>query len=315
MSAIKNILKLLLIFEDDKNVYTSKELAEEVGVTTRQIRNYIKELRDFGYVIESDATRGGGYRSAGQYIDIPLKISRDELRELGRTVAYLEQNHVFEDYLTLKNLYFKICKFHKIHIDDKNQFDYKLQYHQKHEIGENNILKKIGSAISDNKKVKINYFSAKGKSEEYRTIHPYKIQFYQGANYIHAFCEKAQDYRIFKLLRIRNAKTLDMKFQRKKEIETKIDSQNFGIFTEESLRIKLAFSYPYNEFAKEIIIGEEQKIEVIDDMRTSVEARINNQTELIGWIMSFGKSVKVIYPEKLREKIILHAQETFENYF
>ncbi len=314
MSAIKNILKLLLIFEDDKNVYTSQELSVEIGVSTRQIRNYIQELREFGYVIESDATRAGGYKSVGQYVDIPLKITIDELTQLGRMVDYLEKNQVFEDYLTIQNLYFKIRKYNKIHFDNDNLFDYRLQYQQIHEEMEKEVLNKVSSAIQSKNKLTINYFSAKNKSNDYRIIHPYKIMFYQGANYIHAFCEKAQDYRVFKVLRIRDITILDDVFHRNEIIERKLKNQNFGIFNEEPLSIKLEFKYPYNEFAKEIIIGGKQNTTVVDDNTTIIEATINNETELIGWLMSFGKGVKVISPSSLIDKIEEQAQEILDNY-
>lgn len=314
MSAISNVLKLLLIFEDDKNVVTSQELADEIGVSTRQIRSYISELRLFGYVIEGDATRGGGYKSAGQYVDIPLKITIDELAELGRTVNYFEKNNVFEEVDTLRNLYFKIKKYHKVKFKEKNQFDYRLQYQQIHEVGERAVLKKVCNAIENNNKLSIKYYSAKEISESIRIIHPYKVQFYQGANYIHAYCEKAQDYRVFKLLRIRETIILEEKFVRECKIEDKLQSQNFGIFTEPAKRIRLEFKYPYNEFAKELIIGEEQIFNIVDETTTILEATINNETELIGWIMSFGKDVRVLEPEELIAKIILQSNEINKMY-
>jgi predicted DNA-binding transcriptional regulator YafY len=308
MSAIKNMLRLLMIFEDGTSVYTAEELANIIGVSTRQIRNYINELRDYGYVIDGVVAAGGGYRSAGQYLNIPLSVTKIEISSLKRMIEFMESNDVFLEYEDIKNLYYKLLRQKNISISPQRNFDYRLQFKQKHYTSEKQRINELIKAIDDKRAVEIQYFSANSQKLNERIIHPYKLQIYQGANYIHAYCEKASEYRVFKLIRIKEFQVLDKCFVRDEKLVKHLEKQNFGLFNEKMIKVKLEFRYPYNEFAKEIILGEEQQTEEIDESKTRISASVTNETELIGWLMSFGDSVKVIEPERLQETIVERAK-------
>lgn len=314
MSAIQNILKLLLIFEEDSITYTATELAEKLHVSERQVRTYIQELREFGYAIDGRAVRGGGYKSSGQYIDIPLRITQEEILALGRTTEFIRENKVFEESDTLDLLYQKIMKTKKQKEPSKNSMDYQLLHGQIHTKNEKDLFKEVAEAIEKCEKIKIIYYSAKGRQEQERIIHPYKLQLYQGANYIHGYCEKAKDYRVFKLLRIEKLERMKQNFSRLNSIEKKLEKQNFGLFNEEAIQLKVQFFYPYNAFAKEVILSEQQEVKILDENTTEITATVNNETEIIRWLFSFGAGVKVIEPSKYAKLLQKMAKEVIEVY-
>ena len=314
MSAISNILRLLMVFEDDKRVYTADELSEILGVSTRQIRNYITEMRRYGYVIEGVVAKGGGYRSAGQYLNLPLSVTESEIMSLARTINFISQNDIFSECDNLKNLYYKLIRQKKLSINYRVNFDYRLQYRQIHKTTEKSIIHAFLDAIEKNNTVRIKYYSAKSQSLNERIIHPYKLQLYQGANYLHAYCEKADDYRVFKLIRIQGFEVLQQTFSRDSIIVKKLKNQNFGIFNEKSYSVKLEFRYPFNEFAKEVILGNNQTVEVIDDKLTVVSAQVTNETELISWILGFGEGVFIIEPRAWKKAIVEKASNIISSY-
>ena len=314
MSAIKNILLLLLKLEDDQQVFTADELSKEIGVSTRQIRNYIKELRTFGYVIDGDNTKGGGYRSHSQQVKLPLRITNNELIALARIKEFVEQNPVFEEYEEVNKLYHKLTKISTLTGQEKLCSSYKLQYRHIHDYQEKEFLTYIRKAIIGNKKILLTYYSSNQQNIEDRIIHPYQIQLYKDANYIHAYCEKAKGYRLFKVVRIKRVEVIDEHFFRSSDIEKIIQSQNFGLFTENKIRLVADFSYPFNDLAKEIIIGKDQTITILSNQITRIEVTVNNETEIMGWLLGFGASVKIIEPISLKNRVINEIHQMNQMY-
>ena len=314
MSAIKNILRLLMVFEDEGNVYTADELAGIVGVSTRQIRNYINELRNYGYVVDGMVAKGGGYRSAGQYLNLPLAITKNELLSMKRMLDFMQSSDVFSDFEEITNLYYKLLRQKNVGMAAQGKFDYHLQFRQRHSNEEKDRINQLTKAIEDKSKVIISYDSAKSQNINRRIIHPYKLQLYQGAVYIHAYCEYAMDYRVFKLIRIKTYEILDIQYVYNETLAKHLMKQNFGIYNEKSMTVVVDFRYPYNKFADEILIDDEQETEIIDENTTRIKVQVSNETELIGWLMSFGDGVKVIEPPELIEVIVENAKAMIQVY-
>ena len=76
-SSAARLLHLLSLFSA-RPLWTSAELAERLGVTTRTVRRDITELRDLGYPIESEPGRAGGYRLGAHGKLPPLLLTDDE---------------------------------------------------------------------------------------------------------------------------------------------------------------------------------------------------------------------------------------------
>jgi len=314
LSAIQNILKLLLIFEDDSRIFNAKELAQEIGVSTRQIRYYIQELRKFGYVIESDASKGGGYKSVGQSVPLPLKITNEELTALAKIKQFFSENKVFEEQEYFNRLYYKLIEPGQLSRREEDCINYKLQYKNVHKEIEKEFLRNIKKSIVQNNKIMIKYYSVNSDKLTNRIIHPYRLQQYQGAFYIHAYCESAKEYRLFKVIRIKELEIIDETFIKKGSIEGIISKQNFGVFTQDRIHLVVDFYHPLNEFIKEIIIGEEQRIIRINSRTTRIEVYVNNETEITSWLLGFGEYVKVIKPQSVINKILENVNKIKEYY-
>jgi len=313
MSAIRNILKLLLILEDGETVFNAENLSEEIGVGTRQIRNYIKELKEFGYKIESAALKGGGYKSMGQFIRLPLHVTKEELIALD-DLKKIAHHHQFQnEEKVLGTLYYKLIHTSKFKGLQNTCMDYTQQYRQIHEKEEPAYVKIIRTAINDHKKIRILYTSAEGV-EKKRIIHPYKLQLYKDAYYLQTYCEQAREHRSFKVIRMKEVTLLEGKFIPDSKIEKKLEKQKYGLFVSQSQHVILQFTEPFVQFAKEILLGENQKVTCPSEKITQIEVDTYNQVEFVGFLLSFGSSVKVIEPEVLRIKIKKIATEIAQLY-
>ncbi|MBS7525169.1 transcriptional regulator [Fusibacter paucivorans] len=316
MGALTKALKLLDILQDSDYVYSSTELSKALNISERQVRSYIKELRDYGIDIQSEKSWGGGYLCRETYIRIPNIVTNEEMKAMTMAKRYFDDNLVLENKAHFDTLFYKIRKRNRLFLSDPNRIKFKSQFPNAQKTKEQLYQPIILSAIDDCHKVEMVYFSNKSRQNQIRVVHPYALTFYKDAFYIHGYCEKASDYRTFKMIRIQGLKPLSDMFKRQKSIEQKIEdgAETQGLYCEDVFRLKAYFHYPFNAYVQEIEIGKEQHCEVIDDEVVYVEATLNNWTETISWLHNFSYYCEVIEPVEMRLAMIEDIQKNLDIY-
>jgi predicted DNA-binding transcriptional regulator YafY len=73
----ERLLRMLSLLQQRRD-WTSSELAERLGVTTRTIRNDVARLRELGYPLEGRPGVAGGYRPGSEGALPPLLLDDDE---------------------------------------------------------------------------------------------------------------------------------------------------------------------------------------------------------------------------------------------
>src|ERR687897_1657427 len=71
------LLRLLSLLQARAD-WSGQELADQLGVTTRTIRNDVERLRDLGYPVHASPGVGGGYRLGAGAALPPLLLDDDE---------------------------------------------------------------------------------------------------------------------------------------------------------------------------------------------------------------------------------------------
>ena len=71
------VLQLLGLLQS-RRVWTSEELAERLGVTTRSVRRDVERLRDLGYPVHASTGHGGGYQLGAGAALPPLLLDPEE---------------------------------------------------------------------------------------------------------------------------------------------------------------------------------------------------------------------------------------------
>lgn len=71
------VLRLLGLFQT-RALWTSEELAQRLGVTTRSIRRDVERLRELGYPVRASSGAGGGYQLGAGGALPPLLLAEDE---------------------------------------------------------------------------------------------------------------------------------------------------------------------------------------------------------------------------------------------
>jgi predicted DNA-binding transcriptional regulator YafY len=73
----ERLLRMLSLLQQRRD-WTSSELAERLGVTTRTIRNDVARLRELGYPLEARPGVAGGYRLGSEGALPPLLLDDEE---------------------------------------------------------------------------------------------------------------------------------------------------------------------------------------------------------------------------------------------
>lgn len=283
----------------EKNTVTAKELSEYFGVSVRTIYRDIDILSTANIPIYTNKGKGGGISLLEDFVLDKSIISEEEQNQILFALQSLEKLSTNNEKKALEKMSILFNKTSKnwIEIDFGGWGQDKLQ---------NKKFEDIKQAILNKKVIEIIYFNSYGK-ETKRQIEPLQIWFKNKAWYIKAYCKLKEDYRIFKIARIKDVKVLDETFERElpkekeeKKVELKIISLELEIAKDKAYRV-------YDEFEKENIIENED-----GSFRVNVEYPENDW--VYEYILSFGEHIKVIVPEYAKNIVKEKIEKMMKNY-
>lgn len=162
------------------------------------------------------------------------------------------------------------------------------------------VFDQIKGAILSRHKIKFSYFSGEGDCTA-RTVEPYKLVFKSKDWYLYGFCCLRNDFRFFKLTRIKDLKILSETFLRKvaDTPASKASIQKASIQNEPLIPVKLKFS-PEAAFR----VYDEFTDTVTKDAQGNLYVAVNlPEKTLYSYILSFGDTVEMLEPDALRHNM------------
>lgn len=294
---VNRLFEIIYILLEKENV-TAKELAEHFGVSVRTIYRDIDVLSRSNIPIYTNQGKGGGINLLDNFVLDKSLISEDEQNQILFALQSLEKLNVNNEKMLLDkmSILFNKATRNWIEIDFSSWGTDSTQ---------NERFNKIKEAILNKKVVEITYFNSYGE-ENIRQVELLQIWFKDKSWYIKAFCRLKQDFRIFKIARIRDIKILDEHFERELPVE-KEEKTKFKVISLK-LEISKEMTYRvYDEFEKENISKNEN-----GDFIVEVEYPENEW--VYGYILSFGEYVKVLSPKYAKDIIKKRLEKTIKNY-
>lgn len=282
----------------EKNCITAKELSEHFGISVRTIYRDIDILSTANIPIYTNKGKGGGISLLENFVLDKSILSEEEQNQILFALQSLEKLNVNNEKKALEKMSMLFNKGTKnwIEIDFSNWGTDSTQ---------NEKFNKIKESIINSKVIEITYFNSYGE-ENKRQIEPLQIWFKDKSWYIKAFCRLKQDYRIFKITRIRDVKVLDEHFKKELPIE-KEKKQNFKVISLK-LEISKEMAYRvYDEFEKENISKNEN-----GDFIITIDYPENEW--VYGYILSFGEYAKILSPEYAKDIVKKRLDKTIKNY-
>ncbi len=303
-----SVLFGILISLLGRNLTSREYLARKYEISERTVSRYIDTLCAAGVPIGSIYGPNGGYYVAGEFKIDKAYFTKDELRAI---ISSLKATSVINDSLT--NII--IDKFEHLSRRNNETSDYVIKNDTlvidagswtNPELFRNRI-DEINKAIYSTKTLNITYVDRYNTPSE-RDFDPYAVALKEGVWYVYGWCHKREDFRLFKLSRIRNIRQTDKEFTRK---ESDVYSALKGHFDPDTV-VSLEFEFSsliYDE------ILEWLGSDAIEDDGTIYRAKteIYGGKTLISKLMSFGSSIRVLSPRSINRELIEESRRMLRN--
>ena len=278
---------------------TAPELAQKFEVSIRTIYRDVDSISSAGIPIYATQGKGGGISILNDYtLDKSLFSEQEQeqmLTALQGMVATTEKNS--NELLTKLSGLFQIKSTNWIEVDFSDWA---------HRTPQQDTFNIIKEAIFQKRVISFCYFSGKGNKEK-RNVRPIRLVFKSKSWYLYSFCLLRNDYRFFKLTRIKELEMLSETFTQD-FTPTKNEKQ---LQVENTAAVKLKFDRQaafrvYDEFTDSITEDSQGNLYVQIDLP-------DNEV-LYSYVMSFSDSVEVIEPQSIREQMKKRLQKMQEKY-
>ena len=283
-----NRLFKILYYVLEKGKVTANELAEKYEVSIRKIYRDIDVLSSAGIPIYATQGKGGGIEIADDFVLKKSFLSENEQEQILIALKGLElTNKEYENELLTKlTALFKTKNTNWIEVDFTN-WQRSKSYDE--------LFKDIKSAIINKNIVSFTYFSS-NKKETSREVKPIRLLFKGWDWYVYAFCLSRNDFRYFKLSRIKEFEILSNTFEDdfdnivlKKEMEY-----------EETVFVKVKFD---RKMTFRVYDEVSSAIEEDEDGNLYATVELPNNYNLYNYIFSYGDAAEVLEPKEIRDKI------------
>jgi len=289
---------------------SARELADKFEVSIRTVYRDIEAINMAGIPIISYSGSSGGFGIMENY-----KIDR-QLLTLNDMLAMLTALKGINTSLEDKKLDSAIEKISSLVPKEKSE-EMKLHFEKmvidilpwgyvdKHK----DKLKSIQNAIANNFLVNIEYSSLKGERIE-RTIEPMTLILKGYSWYLFAFCRKRNDYRFFRVSRIKTLKILEQKFKRREESYTSYNiddnpaAKTANLVLKFSSKIRVKVEDYFNE----------ERIEVLKNGDILVRVSFPEDEWVYSFILSYGEYVEVLEPPHIKKIIQEKAKKILQKY-
>ncbi|MEF3307066.1 helix-turn-helix transcriptional regulator [Paenibacillus sp. GYB003] len=295
---------------------TAEQLAEQLETSVRTVYRYIDALCMSGVPVEAEPGHGGGYRLPSTFRDAPLFFNIDELKAMVHAGRFAEQ----AGYPYIEPLRQATGKMQSRLSEEQ------MEQLQRHTTGfevmqpsslqvDEQLLQELERAVASGRTVRIRYEKWKGAEAEERSVNPYGLVHRMFKWYLIGHCHLRDDMRVFRADRIVSAETSDETFERptsfslREFMEDRFDFGHYPADPDEERTVRLQ--------------GEEHVISMLCD-NWFVRNRIVSQTRteltmtidftgmngyFARYLMSFGKSIRILEPVELRQLIAKIARE------
>ncbi|MGZ9583885.1 helix-turn-helix transcriptional regulator [Paenibacillus marinisediminis] len=297
---IDRLLSIVILLINRK-IVQAKDLADTFEVSVRTIYRDIEAINQAGIpIVTYQGANGGISLAEGYRLDRNL-LTNDELAAIVTALQSIASSHQSPDNQMLLE---KITSI--IPPSESERFNMKTQQmivdfspwgsHGRLE----EKLVKMKQAIEEQHPVTLTYCSADG-SVTTRSIEPYTLVLKRQHWYVYAYCRLREQFRFFKMFRIREMHIENVAFARQPIEINELPWDRDWSRPAQSETIVLRFERSAKHLAEEWFGIEE--LEEDEHGKYVVSIAFPEDNWLYGFILSFGANVEVVQPERVRRII------------
>lgn len=277
---------------------TTSDLAEHFDVSIRTINRDINRLSQIDIPIYTTVGRSGGVYLLDNYILNNVLLSEEEQAHLLLALKGIREI----DPQTSDKSFLKLQSLFRNDFDDWLEIDFSPWYE------ENNNFKfeLIKESILNKRQIEFIYMG-RDEPNKKRLCNPYKLIYKSHSWYVYAFCTGKKTFRYFKVNRMNSI------YNTRRSFSPMIPPNPPTKFPQkEKISVSLEFSGKllyrvFDEFNHEDIISKKEG-------SILVETSLPNDDSLIRYLLSFGKHLKVLSPNIIRNKMKEELMAIFECY-
>lgn len=294
-----NRLFRILYYILEKGKVTANELADKFEVSVRTIYRDIDSISSAGIPIYALQGKGGGIEITEDFVLSKSLLSENEKQQIMSALQGLDNTTIQREneLLTKLSALFKMKNTSWIEVDFNNWQNNKMY---------EKTFDDIKSAILSKNIISFTYFSSNEKETD-RIVKPVRLLFKSQDWYLYALCLLRNDFRYFKLSRIKNLEIHTEKFD--DSFENVILKKEMP--HENTVHIKVKFDRKVAFRVYDEINGE---ITEDNDGNLYSEIEIPNDYNLYNYIFSFGDEAEVLEPEEVRMQIKKMINKMAEKY-
>ncbi|MHB1044009.1 MAG: helix-turn-helix transcriptional regulator [Eubacteriales bacterium] len=299
----------ILIQLQSKRVVTAKEIAQRFNISIRTVYRDIRTLEEAGIPIGSEA--GKGYYLVDGYLLPPVMFTP---AEVGSLITAGKVLHGYGDESFLMDFDSAMYKIKSIlKYGDKNyaqELENSINVYstagQKNSFV-NNVIATIQTAICNKKVISIQYLASGRQEPENRMIEPVSMGFYEQNWYLVAFCRLRNEYRNFRVDRIKSICLEEKEFcQRHDDSVEQILKQMLSYKQLHKVILKVEKGETYNSLKNRYSLGFIEETDLGNEMEMTLQT---DSLDILGkQLMEYISGIEIIEPEELR--CIIHEYLT-----
>ncbi len=299
---INRLLEMTTILLNKKTVKAS-ELAQRFGVSTRTIYRDVDVLSASGVPVYSIQGANGGISILEDYTVNRAALSSSEKESVLFALKSMQATRYPEIDAVLEKLgaIFQNTSTDWISVDFSPWGSNPDAHHR---------FTNIKYAILQNRIIEFNYINS-FHEKSCRRIEPLRLIFKSQAWYLWGWCLLKEDYRTFRISRIKNVLVTNDFFDRGR---VHIPIRDTGDYDYRRPSVHLVLQFKEETLYRLYDDFDEDMLRQNSDGTYTLEVELPEDEWVYGYLLSFGDKVKVIEPERMRLLIAQRAKKIISLY-
>jgi len=293
---IERMLGIVVILLNRRKI-TAKELADRFEISLRTVYRDIEAINMAGIPVLSSQGVDGGYYIPENYKLGKHYLSTSDIKSI--LSALKGMNNAINDRevaLVLEKIEGLVPVHEKSEagsIDEYIVFDSDPWIRSKRY---SKTVQSLYEAVKGRNVVEIRYVDGKGQ-ESIRKVEPMTIILKGYFWYMFGFCKDRDDYRMFKLTRIKSLSILNELFERKNKRYNEIGGDwHKTVLIDIVLKFSSELKHVVDDYFFDADIVEE-------DGSLTVNAKVPEGDWIYGMVLAYGENIELVSPAQIREKL------------
>lgn len=302
MNRLERISSILVQLQS-KPIITAQQIADYFDISLRTVYRDIKVLEEAGIPLIGNV--GVGYSLVEGYKLPPLMFTKEE------AIAFLTAEKLIEKLTDTTNAQHYTSGMNKVRSvlrfvekDYLSGIDNNIQVLGYNNLNTNlpvNVTQRILQSISEQRVLRITYFTLQRKEENEREIEPIGCFYSNHHWYLIAYCHERKEYRSFRIDRIKDFKLTDKAYSKTHLTLSEYikNHREQEVLNEVILRIKKEDSHRFNDYKYYNGWEKEKASENYIDQYY----RTFDLDSFARWYLSFADIAEIVEPSELKEKV------------